>query len=265
MAAASGIVRVGTTLFVVADDEHDLTAIDADGSARRFPFATGRPPDEQAARKRAKRDVEALALAGETLIGLGSGSTPRRRWGFAWRIDASGGPVGAPEPLDLGPLYDELARSIPDLNVEGATFTGERLLLVQRGNGPGGVNAVATLRWAGDARATLAPGAIERIERYELGTGAGVRLCFTDAACAGPQVIFTAVAEAGDSTYHDGVCVGAAVGILDGPTFELDPPLKVEGVEVGRIAPDALELLLVVDDDRPESAAQLLRARLPTG
>ena len=264
VAAASGIVRVGRTLFVVADDENHLAAIPLDGGAARLvPFIDEPHVMDYAERKRTKRDVEALTVAGGSVIGVGSGSTPQRRVGFAWDVDAAARLVGSPVALDLAPLYEELSRSLPDLNVEGATFANDRLLLFQRGNGPAGINAVVTLRWGGDASSTLAPEAIEAVEQHDLGSVEGVRLGFTDAARAGDAVVFTAVAEAAASTYDDGPCVGAAVGFLGGPMVALEPPLKVEGVEVLATSGDDVELLMVVDDDDPRTRARLVSARLP--
>ena len=257
--AASGIARVGETLAVVADDENALVLTDLDGrNARRVPFAGGGTDS-----KAAKRDLEALACFGGRLLALPSGSTERRRTAFAWSVPDGTAPVGEPEPVDIAPLYERIERSVPDLNIEGATFAGELLLLFQRGNGAAGVNAVVELRSEADGEQALHPGSLERVERYDLGSVEGVRLCFTDAACAGDTVIFTAVAEAGDSTYHDGECVGAAVGILGGPLFALERPVKVEGVEVARMDDDGIDLLLVADDDDPRTRAQLMSARIP--
>ena len=57
-----------------------------------------------------------------------------------WRAD--------PRRLDLAGLYTMLEADIPDLNIEGATVAGDRLLLFQRGNGRAGVNAVIGLELA---------------------------------------------------------------------------------------------------------------------
>ena len=68
----------------------------------------------------------------------------------------------------------------------------------------------------------LSPAALIDIHRHDLGEVDGVRLCFSDATAAGDAgVLFTAVAEAGDDTYRDGLCAGAAVGMLR-PDGELD-------------------------------------------
>jgi hypothetical protein len=144
-------------------------------------------------------------------------------------------------------------------------------LLFQRGNGRAGVNAVITLD-LGTALSsmrdhTIAPAAVAGIRRHDLGSVDGVRLCFSDAtALAEGAVLFTAVAESGEDTYHDGSCVGAAVGILErdgdlGRLRPLDPPAKVEGIEAHH-AGNEIELLMVADPDDPGSPAPLLGARI---
>ena len=94
--------------------------------------------------------------------------------------------AGEPRRLDLAPLYEALARDIPDLNIEGATVAGDRLLLFQRGNGRGAVNAVVALDLDGVLARSLEDGAwtpMRAIEmrRHDLGEVDGVRLCFSDA------------------------------------------------------------------------------------
>jgi hypothetical protein len=94
-----------------------------------------------------------------------------------------------------------------------------------------------------------------------------VRLGFTDGSGLDDgRVVFSAVAEAGDSTYHDGECVAAGIGVLDPAGgierfLPIDPLVKVEGVSA-RVDGGAIELLLVADPDDPEAASPLMAARL---
>ena len=256
VAAASGLARAEGSLFVVADDENTLYVLREEGPPTRLAYG---PAGTK--RKEHKKDVECVVVAGNELAALGSGSTPARSMAFVWRLRA-GVPQGPPRSLDLAPLYGNLAERIPDLNVEGAVFTGSTLRLVQRGNGPGGMNAVVDLAWAGSFETTLRAGSVARVEQHELGSVAGVRYSFTDAVAADGEFLFTAVAEAADSTYHDGPCVGAAVGILGRELQPLTPPAKVEGIEVTSVAETHFDVLLVVDDDDPASRSRLLAARL---
>jgi hypothetical protein len=275
VAAASGLVRHGGSLYVVADDEPTIAR-----------FALGREPprgepialedDELPAdpqeRKAVKPDLESLCLLpGDTLFALGSGATERRERGWLVPLDGA-----APQEVSLAELYGGLRRELADLNVEGAAVADGRLWLAQRGNGHDGENLLVELdlerALAGlDAQRVLPVEAVTGLRRHDLGEIDGVRLTFSD---LGPlpdgRLLFCAVAEAGESTYHDGECVGAAVGALalerGGAAVErlerLVEPDKIEGVTVGGFAGDDVELLLVADEDDPDRSAQLLGARL---
>jgi hypothetical protein len=278
VSAASGLVRTGEHIYVAADDERELAVFPAVGDApgRLVRFLPGELPADVEQRKRDKPDMEALALLpptpdapGGALLGLESGSTPNRRGGVLWRLDEHGALDGEPRHLDLGVLYAALEAEIPDLNVEGATVSGERLLLFQRGNGRAGVNAAIALDLTtalGSGDAAVSPEALTDIRRHDLGEVGGVRLCFSDATAVGEDVLFTAVAEGGRDTYRDGFCAGSAVGMLrpDGEVAwiqPLDPPAKVEGIEAHR-AGGRIELLMVADPDDRGRPAPLLAARL---
>ena len=280
LSAASGLVRTGGHIYVAADDERELAVFPATGDApgRLVRFLPGELPADPEERKRDKPDVEALALLpagpgspGGALLALESGSKPNRRGGVLWDLDADGTLTGDPRRLNLAGLYAVLEADIPDLNIEGATVAGDRLLLFQRGNGRAGVNAVIGLELAAVLRSLrdglLSPAALIDTHRHDLGEANGVRMCFSDATAVGDAgVLFSAVAESGEDTYRDGLCAGAAIGMLrpDGELDwirPLDPPAKVEGIEVDRAGSD-LSLLMVADPDDPDSPAPLLAARL---
>lgn len=278
LAAGSGLVRAGEHLYVIADDERELAVFPAEGDApgRLRRLLPGELPSDPGERKRVKPDFEALAVVpvggdGGALLALESGSRDTRRGGVLWALDGHGVLDGEPRRLDLAPLYSALGDEIPDLNIEGAAVTGDRLLLFQRGNGKGAVNAVVELgleECLPDlARGRLSADAVSGHRRHDLGQIDGVRLAFSDAAALPDgRIVFTAVAEAGDDTYHDGNCAGSGVGVL-GPDGDrqrwepLDPPAKVEGVEA-RLDGGEIALLMVADADDPGSPSPLLSARL---
>ncbi len=281
LAAASGLVRVGEWLYVVADDENFIGAFPAQGEApgRRLVFDASALPSEPAARKAAKPDLEALAhLPREAwpshgaLLALGSGSTPCRRRGALLPLRADGS-AASPLLLDLAPLYAALEAELPELNLEGAAVSGDRLCLLQRGNGRAGVNAVVELDLRGACesvtRSQLLSGDVVRgIRRYDLGAHNGVRYTFTDASpLPDGRLVFSAVAEDCPDTYHDGAVVAAALGILDaegGLEFLelLEPVLKIEGVHATLESAGEIALLLVADADDATHPAPLLAARL---
>ncbi len=281
LAAASGLVRVGEWLYVVADDENLIAVFPAqgEGAGRRLFFDNAVLPQDPASRKAAKPDLEALAhLPAQAwpphgaLLALGSCSTPRRTRGVALPLRADGS-AAAPLLLELAPLYAALAAEIPELNLEGAAVSGDRLCLLQRGNGRAGVNAVVELdlraACKSAARSQPLPADLLRgIRRYDLGVHNGVRYTFTDASpLPDGRLVFSAVAEDCPDTYQDGPVVAAALGILDAAgevecLEQLELVLKIEGVHATLEEGGDIALLLVADADDETLPAPLLAAAL---
>jgi len=282
LSAASGLVCCGAFIYVVADDELHLGVFNAADRApgRLIRLFDGALPADKAARKKQKPDLEAIAQLppfGDydrgALLALGSGSKRNRGRGALLGLDALGAIDGAPTIIDLVPLFDDLDRRFPALNIEGAVAVGNELRLLQRAirrhpqNAiiryplPAILDALAT----GAAIEAMAPTSIDLID---LGTIDGVPLSFTDAASLpGGGMVFTAVAEDTEDTYNDGVCLGAAIGVIAGDgTMQmldrLDGCPKVEGV-AARVESDGLRLLLVSDADDPTIPASLYATTLP--
>ena len=287
VAAASGIVQAGSNTYVVADDELHIgvfrSATSEPGELQRI-FA-GTLPAGPKARKKAKPDVEALALMPATrelpagaLLGLGSGSTAQRRRGFMWALDSHQSLSGAPRTVDLASLYAELAPLVQGtLNIEGVAVRGDEAMLFHRGNSKGGRNAVARvavtrlLATDTDRRSLSAgPSALRGVVNYDLGSIDGVPLTFADAhGLPDGRVLFLATAERTDHPVDDGAIAGSAVGLLgnDGSLGKMWPVAgqarKLEGVDVAYEPDGTARLMLVTDADDPAKPAELLRATLP--
>jgi hypothetical protein len=281
LAAASGLVRAGERLYVVADDELSLGVFPAEGDApgRLWPLFDGELPEEPKARKRAKPDLESLArLPADTawphgsLLALPSASRPNRTRGALVALDAVGAPAGPARAIDLADFFAPLREAIDALNVEGAVIVGDALLLFQRGNKATARNACVRFDYA-TFRAGLAAGAVRaqqplRVDDYALGAIDAIPLAFSD-ACALPdgRVVFCAVAEDTDDPYLDGPFRGAAAGVLDAGGAlvrleRLDAPAKVEGIDARMLEDGAVALLLVTDADDAAWPATLLEARM---
>ncbi len=280
LAAASGLVRVGEWLYVVADDENFLGVFPATGSApgRRLSFDKSQLPEKHKERKAQKPDLEALAHIPANawpphgaLLALASGSKPQRRRGLLLTLKSDGSAADQ-RLLDLTPLYAALEAKVPDLNIEGAAVLGNSFRLLQRGNGRAGVNAVIELDFDGMCRSAaqsiaLHADLVRGIRRYDLGAHQGVRLTFTDASpLPDGRLVFAAVAEDVKNTYDDGPVVAAAIGLMDARghvvTMEpLEPVLKIEGLHA-TLEKDGISLLLVADADDESHPAPLLAAKL---
>lgn len=281
VSAASGLVRVGDWLHVVADDSLSLASFPARGEGpghwvRLFP---GELPRGVVARKAAKPDLEALCLVeglasapAGALLAVPSGSSPSRMRGALIPLEPDGRAGGPVREVDFSRLYARLARELGPVNVEGAVWVGGELWLFNRGNAAGGTDAVVRLSGEGFSRALEAggppqPGLVLGVKRWDLGHLRAVRLCFSDAApLPDGRIVFTASAEDTASTYADGSVVGSAVGLMspDGTPLWLqrvEGRVKLEGV-TARVEQGRLHLWLVSDADDPRVVAPLLESSL---
>ncbi len=279
VSAASGLVRIGDFLHVIADDDLSLATfrIGDASPGRLFRLVPGTLPRKAADRKKAKPDFETLVALPPAegrvhgaLLALGSGSRPNRLRGALIELSRDGAAQLA-RPVDISALYQPFANDFAELNIEGAVVLDGRLLLFQRGNAGNPVNAVISFPLE-DALATLhagpakpAPPATIRI--VDLGTVAGVPLAFTDATVVDGMMVFSAVAENTGNAYDDGPLAGAVVGIIDAAVTvrrveTLHPMVKVEGIAAMRDR-DVLRLTLVTDADDPAKPAGLFSATLP--
>ena len=275
LSAASGLVRAGHYLHVVADDEHHLGTLDLHASVGELEllrFRGGDLPWDKHDRKRLKPDLEALALLPpapgwphSALLALGSGSQPQRQHAFLMALRQDGRATAPARALDFSALYAPLREQFVDLNIEGAFVAQGRLNLLQRANRRQPRNACLAydladmLSWiTAGAPAARAP-ALLHCTDFQLGSEEGVAYGFTDgAAWPGGGWVFTAVAEDTEDSYADGRCAGAAVGWVSAAGHLLDlQPLegapKVEGVAVT----ESGSLLLVTDADDPVVASRL--------
>lgn len=288
--AGSSLARLGGRIVVAQDDAAFLALLDL-ATLRVDPVtlpagADGRRIFEaRQGNKQFKYDFEAccvVAVGGEELLLVfGSGSTPRReRVALLRFVDHQ--PVVT--IVDAHALYAQLRAATDfagsELNIEGVIFTGAVLRFFNRGNGdPHGqitpVNATCEIPWHALANLLLNGGttampAPTTIVQYDLGAVASCALTFTDATIAAGVVLYSAAAEASPNAIDDGPTTGAALGVIAAnctARYTLlteangSPSLrKVEGVLFDPARPT--ELLLVVDNDDPDAAADLCTVEL---
>ncbi len=189
-----------------------------------------------------------------------------------WRLGADGALRGEVVELDLAPVHALLREQVEGLNVEGACVMGDRLWLLHRG-GARSPNVVAELALDAvldsvrrDRR--IDPHELADVRAYDLGELDGVPLAFSDATPLGGEVlVFTASAEARGGAGPDGAIHGSVVGTLDveGEVRRLrtiDRRFKVEGVHATTDT-GVMDLLLVCDQDDPDTSSPLLSASMP--
>lgn len=277
LSAASGLVRVADTFYVVADDELQLGAFPVAGNApgQLIRMLAGELPDSKPERKKHKPDFEALVVLPAfahyphgALLALGSGSKQRRERAVLLALGARGVDAARIRVLDLSRLFAALHAEIDDLNIEGAALSADCLLLMHRGNKGNGENCLASFNLAAllasiEHDDVLGKVPLQALHRYNLGALDAVPLCFTDGAVLPDgRLVFAAVAEDTEDSYADGPCRGAAVGVLSAAgrlraIHYLDVPYKVEGIHA---VPNGAQIRvwLVTDADDASVPASLL-------
>lgn len=271
LSAASGLVVVGDTFYVVADDARELAvfALGNDAPGRLFELIPGSLPHDAAARKKQKPDFEILlhlpkaGSAGDeggdsgALLALGSGSKKKRMVGALIGLSRERLP-GNVRIIDLAPLYAMIAPLVAEVNLEGAVVAGDRLLLFNRGNQDAPESCIIETSLA----ALLAGCAVDArpAARFTLPAIDGMRLTVTDAAMLPDGFLLSAAAEATDNAYADGALAGAALVGLNAHLAitgieRIEPAIKIEGIAIG----PADELLCVTDADNPDCPAVLYR------
>jgi gamma-glutamylaminecyclotransferase len=285
--AGSAVRRWGQRLVVVQDDVHALALLDENSGAIAPlvlpPGADGRRTfGEALGNKALKLDLEAcVVLADGRLVALGSGSTPSRQHLVVVSDDY------AVRVVDGSELYAQLRSRIDfagsELNLEGAVVSSSALCLFQRGNGAprdgiepvnaiGDLDCDAFVHWLdGGAVPVLA-----RVRQVDLGTVAGVRFGFTDAAALPDgRIAFVAAAENSPDTFRDGEVAGCRFGIIDGHDIYVTDirdeggapiQLKLEGIDWrGEHADGGWEFAVVADMDTPDTPALLATLRVAHG
>lgn len=286
LSAASGLVRSGPTLFVVADDEVHLVVFEdtvaagtAPGPGDLIPLLEGDLPADAAPRKKAKPDFETLtrlpALPGcpaGALLALGSGSTPQRETAVLLGLAGPGRLNGRTATVSLSRLYAPLRKRFADLNIEGAWVADGQLHLLHRGNQSDARSACIRYDWSGIAPwlagLQAQPPVVKSVQVLDLGSVDGVALSLTDGVpLQGGEWMFSAVAEDTRDSVADGACVASALGVVaaDGTVRRLaylEGAPKVEGIAVQREGTDWLVTMVTDPDDRAV-ASQLLACRIP--
>ena len=279
LSAASGLVKIGNKLYVVADDENHLGLFLQEGNAdgELIELFSGSLPLPLEERKAAKPDLEVLThIPSSTqyphgaLLTLGSGSKDTRRKGVIVALNEQGELEGM-EEIDLTELYNKLKQEIGKLNIEGAVIIDEDIILFQRGNKKNKLNASIRIPLKHFYRSVLMTDKKRKLDititTYELGEIGGIPLCFTDATpLPNGAIVFTAAAENTDDSYLDGTCMGSIIGVINAKgnlrsINTIDKIVKAEGVEAC-VIDNKVQLLLVTDADDETPPAQLYTAEL---
>ena len=243
--SASGLVYKDNSLFIISDNssflyeyhiqEKELSRIKLfENSQENIP-------------KKDKFDFESIALKGNELHLLGSGSTSKREKRIIYNLETT-----AIAEKDLSKLYQSLKEttSISDeeLNIEGVIFSNEKWYLFQRGNGANSRNGVFKTK-------SLEIESLTEFIEVSLPKIKHVETSFTDAILVEDKIYFLATAEDTISTYDDGEILGSLIGRMNSETLEIEFIQKIsvdhkfEGLTLYKKTATEIAFLICQDND----------------
>jgi hypothetical protein len=243
--SASGLVYKDNSLFIISDNSSFLYEyhIQENQLSKIKLFENG----QENIPKKDKFDFESIALKGNKLHLLGSGSTSKREKRITYNLETK-----QIAEKDLSKLYKNLKQncSIADdeLNIEGALFDNEKWLLFQRGNGANSRNGIVkTKSLKLECQTELVEVPLPKIKHVETS--------FTDAILVEDKIYFLATAEDCKSTYDDGEILGSIIGRMNSETFEIEFTQKIsdnhkfEGLTFYNKTETEIQFLICEDND----------------
>lgn len=243
--SASGLVYNDNSLFIISDNSSFLYEyhVQENQLSRIKLFENG----QENIPKKDKFDFESIALKGNELHILGSGSTSKREKRIIYNLETT-----AIAEKDLSKLYRSLKQttSISDdeLNIEGAIFYNENWLLFQRGNGANSRNGIfKTKSLEIECETKFIEASLPKIKHVETS--------FTDAILVEDKIYFLATAEDTISTYDDGEILGSLIGRMNSKTLEIEfaqqisDTHKFEGLTLYKKTATKIAFLICQDND----------------
>ena len=250
--AASGLIYNNGNLLLVSDNSHIVYEYNIEKQHLEKTELVNKNylgPRENVA-KEDKPDYEAIAVKGDSLYLIGSGSAANRN--LIGHINAKDKTLYP--HIDAADLYlamQNFAEIAPeDFNIEAVVNDGDTWYFLNRGNGPGRKNGIFTL--TGSMNDTSFQILYNPVKLPKI---KGVPASFTDACLADGKLYFTAAAEDTTSTYQDGKVAGTLLGRMNLEKMKVEKTLviseanKFEGITLFKENEKEIEFLLCEDTD----------------
>lgn len=243
--SASGLVYKDNSLFVISDNSSFLYKYQIqDKELIKIPLLEN---GQENIAKKNKFDFESIALKGNKLHILGSGSTSKREKRLTYHLETK-----EVNEKSLSKLYQNLKQtasvSDDELNIEGAICYEDKWLLFQRGNGANSRNGIFKIN-------SLKTEFNSEFIAIKLPKIKHIETSFTDAILVEDKIYFLATAENTPSTYDDGEIFGSLIGRMDRKTFEIEFTQKIsdshkfEGVTLYSKTETEIQFLICEDND----------------
>lgn len=243
--SASGLIYIDNSLFVISDNSSFLYEYHI--SENQLSKIKLLENTQENIPKKDKFDFESIALKGNELHLLGSGSTSKREKRITYNLETK-----EVQEISLSKLYQNMKQSVSisddELNIEGALFCEENWLLFQRGNGANSKNGIFKIKsLEKEPNAEFIKVSLPKIKHIETS--------FTDAILVDDKIYFLATAEDTTSTYDDGEILGSMIGRMNSETFEIEFTYKIsdnykfEGLTLYHKSETQIQLLICEDND----------------
>jgi len=261
LGSASGLVYHDEKLYLISDNSTFLYEYSIPTEKLNKIALVENAQDNIA--KKDKPDFEAIALKGNDIAIIGSGSTENRNRIFKYKPTS-----GAVKESNLNNYYQrmktELNISDDELNIEGLIVHDNNVYFFQRGNGTDGKNGIIHSQGNyPDSPLSFIPFDLPKIKN--------VPSTFTDAVLVNETIYFLASAEDTTSTYLDGEVLGSIIGTIDLKTMTLTHSIQIsatnkfEGLTLYKQSENEIEFLLCEDTDSDvlQSDIYLLKLKTP--
>ena len=243
--SASGLIYKDNSLFVISDNSSFLYEyhVQENQHSRIKLFENS----QENIPKKDKFDFESIALKGNELHILGSGSTSKREKRIIYNLETR-----EIQEKSLSKLYQNLKQSASisddELNIEGGIFCNKNWFLFQRGNGANSRNGIFKTK-------SLEIECPNEFVKVQLPKIKHVETSFTDAILVEDKIYFLATAEDTTSTYDDGEILGSLIGRMDSETLEIEFTQKIsdthkfEGLTLYKKTETEISFLICQDND----------------
>ena len=243
--SASGLIYKDNSLIIISDNSSFLYEYHIPEN-QLFKIKLQENSQENIPKKD-KFDFESIALKGNKIHLLGSGSTTKREKKTTYNLETK-----EVNKNSLSKLYQNLKQSASlsdkELNIEGAIFHNKKWLLFQRGNGVNSRNGIFKIN-------SLKTEYQTEFIKIQLPKIKHVETSFTDAILVDDKIYFLATAENTSSTYDDGEIFGSIIGRMNSQTFEIEFTQKIsdthkfEGLTLYTKSETEIQFLICEDDD----------------
>ncbi len=257
--SASGLVYKDNSLFIISDNSSFLYQYHI--QQNQLSKIKLQENSQENIPKKDKFDFESIALKGNKLHLLGSGSTSKREKRITYNLETK-----EVQEKSLSKLYQNLKQSASisddELNIEGAIFCNDNWFLFQRGNGANSKNGIIkTQSLEVECHTELVEVQLPKIKHVETS--------FTDAILVEDKIYFLATAEDTTSTYDDGEILGSLIGRMDSQTFEIEFTQKIsdnhkfEGLTLYNKTKTQIQFLICEDNDSNLLETNIYKLSIP--